>query len=116
MLVVGTVNKLELITNAGVVHVLIQSFRSISSYVRTVFSRSFSPVWEARDHREGILPIMDNLAPRAFPLKDWEKKALGTRLYNDYASRLRPKGVRIPFSGWRYIKGWGLHELKWRKS
>ena len=32
----------------------------------------------------------------------------------DYTGRLRPKGV--PFSGWRYIKGYGFHELKHRKG
>ena len=39
---------------------------------------------------EGVLPIMD------------------------YTGSLRPKGV--PFSGWRYIKGKGFHELKYRKG
>ena len=32
----------------------------------------------------------------------------------DYMGRLHPKGV--PFSGWRYLKGYGLHELKYRKG
>ena len=32
----------------------------------------------------------------------------------DYTGRLRLKGV--PFSGWRYIKGKGFHELKYRKG
>ena len=31
-----------------------------------------------------------------------------------YTGRLRPKGV--PFSGFRYIKGWGFHELRYIKG
>ena len=32
----------------------------------------------------------------------------------DYTGRLRPKGV--PFSGWRYMKGKGFQEMKYRKG
>ena len=41
---------------------------------------------------------------------------LGAFSIMDYKERLRPKGA--PFSGlrYRYIKGWGYHELKKRKE
>ena len=31
-----------------------------------------------------------------------------------YTGRLRPKGV--PFSGFRYIKGWGFHKFRYMKG
>ena len=31
-----------------------------------------------------------------------------------YTGRLRPK--RVPFSGFRYIKGWGFHKLRYVKG
>ena len=45
---------------------------------------------------------------------DWEIKPRGGTPYNDLHERLRPKAV--PFSGFRYMKGYGFYSLKYMKG
>ena len=62
---------------------------STASIIYT-FNKFCSTELSFKDHAWGVLPIMA------------------------YTGRLRPTGV--PFSGFRYMKGWGFYSLKYTKG